>query len=149
MQNLLGFGRALRAFGKRPRRPERLVERGGNSINPASHALNLMVTFDADFHFQLQINNTVKSCNCYIRDITRLCKHLSLHATIALANALVSSRFNYCKSLLHSANVTYLDKLQRVQNSLTRVVTKSTRLSPSKPLLINLHWLPIYSRINL
>ena len=89
-----------------------------NSNNPASHARNLGVNFDADLNFQRQINNTVKSCNYYICDIARIRKHLSLHATIALANALVSSRLDYCNSLLHSANVTYLDKLQRVQNSL-------------------------------
>ena len=29
-----------------------------NSINPASHARNLGVTYDADFNFQLHINNT-------------------------------------------------------------------------------------------
>ena len=110
------------------------VEILSNSINPAPHARNLGVNFDADFNFQRQINNTVKSCNYYIRDIARIRKHLSLHATIALANALVSSRLDYCNSLLHSANVTYLDKLQRVQNSLARVVTKSPRLTPSKPL---------------
>ena len=66
--------------------------------------------------------------------LPRIRKHLSLHATIALANALVCSRLDYCNSLLHSANVTYLDNLQSVQNSLARVVTKSPRLTPSNPL---------------
>ena len=73
---------------------------------------------------------------------SRFCKHLSLHATFALANALVSSR------LLHSAPVTNLDKLQCVQNYLARVVTKSPRLTSSRPLLTNPNWLPIYSHIN-
>ena len=50
--------------------------------------------------------------------------------------------------LLHSAPVTNLDKLQRVQNSLARVVTKSPRLTSGRPLLTNFNWLSIYSRIN-
>ena len=37
--------------------------------------------------------------------------------------------------------------LQRVQNCLARVVTRSSRLSESRPLLKSLHWLPIKSRI--
>ena len=41
-----------------------------------------------------------------------------------------------------------LQNLQRVQNSLARVVTKSTRFTSSKPLLKRLHWLPIASRID-
>ena len=48
------------------------VEILSNSINPASHSLKLGVSFDADFNFQCQINNTVKSCNYYIRDIVRI-----------------------------------------------------------------------------
>ena len=61
----------------------------------ASHAQNLWVTFDADFNFQHHINNIVKSCIYYICDIARIRKDLSLHATVALANALVSSRLDY------------------------------------------------------
>ena len=87
-------------------------------------------------------------CNYFIRDIRRVRKHLSLDASTALANALVSSRLDYCNSLLHSIPKVHLDKLQRVQNSLARVVTKSTRFTSSKPLLKRLHWLPIASRID-
>ena len=41
---------------------------------------------------------------------------LTLDASTALANALVSSRLDYCNSLLHSIPKVHLDKLQRVQN---------------------------------
>ena len=37
-------------------------------------------------------------CNYFIRDIRRVRKHLSLDASTALANALVSSRLDYCNS---------------------------------------------------
>ena len=40
-----------------------------------------------------------------------------------------------------------LRKLQRVQNCLARVVTRSPRFTPSKPLLKSLHWLPVQYRI--
>ena len=49
-------------------------------------------------------------CNYFIRDIRRVRKHLSLDASIALANALVSSRLDYCNSLLHSIPKVHLDK---------------------------------------
>ena len=87
-------------------------------------------------------------CNYFIRDIRRGRKFLTLDASTALANALVSSRLDYCNSLLHSIPKVHLDKLQRVQNSLARVVTKSTRFTSSRPLLKRLHWLPIASRID-
>ena len=107
--------------------------------------------FDADFNFQCQINSIVKSCNYHmivIRDFRRVRKHLSFDTAIALANALVSSRLDYCNSLLYSVPAKYLDRLHRVQNSLARVVTLSPRLSHTTPMLQKLHWLPITSRIH-
>ena len=87
-------------------------------------------------------------CNDFIRNIRRVRKHLTLDASTALANALVSSRIDYCNCLVHSIPEVHLNKLQRIQNSLARVVTKSTRLTSTKSLQGRLHWLPIASRID-
>ena len=88
-------------------------------------------------------------CSYFIHNIRHVRKRLSLDASIALANALVSSRLDYCNSLLHSILKVHLDKLQHVQNCLARVVTKSIRFTSSKPLLKRLHWLQIASRIDI
>ena len=61
--------------------------------------------------------------------------------------ALVTSKLDYCNSLLHQIPAKDLQKLQRVQNCLARVVTKAPRFSRSIPLLKSLHWLPIKFRI--
>ena len=119
-----------------------------NKIPPAANAKNLGVQFDSDFSFERHINNTVKVCNYFIRDIRRVRKHLSVDFATALANALVSSRLDYCNGLLYNVPKVLLKKLQRVQNSLARVVTNSCRLTSSKPLLKRLHWLPVNSRIS-
>ena len=124
------------------------VEILSNSIPPAAHAKNLGVYIDSDFNFQHHIKNTVQLCNYFILGSHRIRKHLNLDASTALANALVSSRLDYCISLLHSIPKVHLDKLQRAQNSLARVVTKSIRFTSSKPLLKRHHWLPIASRIH-
>ena len=124
------------------------VDIHNNSIPPAAHAKNLGVIIDSDLNFQRHIKNTVKVCNYFIRDISRVRKHLTLDASTALANALVSSRLDYCNSLLHSLPGVHLNKLQRVQNALARVVTKSTRFTRTKSLLERLHWLPVTSHID-
>ena len=60
----------------------------------------------------------------------------------------------YCNSLLLLALLLLncsnrnLDKLQRVQNNLARVVCNSSRLTPAEPLLRSLHWLPVRQRID-
>ena len=59
------------------------------------------------------------------------------------ANALVSSRLDYCNSLLSGISETDLTKLQRILNYLARVVTKSPPFTRSVPQLLSLHWLPL------
>ena len=60
----------------------------------------------------------------------------------------------YCNSLLLLALLLLncsnrnLDKLQRVQNNLARVVCNSSRLTPAEPLLRSLHWLSVCQRID-
>ena len=81
------------------------------------------------------------------RNLTRIQIHLNKATALFLANALVSSRLDYCNSLLFGCTEKYKTSLQRVHNCLARVVTRSSRLSESRTLLKSLHWLPIKSRI--
>ena len=120
----------------------------GNSLSSAGQARNLGVAFDAELNYQAQIKSVVKSCNYYTRDIRRIRHLLDFDSAITLANALVSSRLDYCNSLMYAVPAVYLDKLQRVQNSLARVVTLSPYLTSSALLRKQLHWLPIRSRIH-
>ena len=64
-----------------------------------------------------------------------------------VASVLVNSRLDYCNSLYHNIALKDILKLQRVQNSLARAVTRSPRFSHSLPLLKSLHWLPVQYHI--
>ena len=44
-----------------------------------------------------------------------------------IANSLVTSRLDYCNSLLFNVDDKYMKQLQRVQNSLARVVCKTSK----------------------
>ena len=61
---------------------------------------------------------------------------------------MVGSRLYYCNSVLYGMSQTNFDKLQRVQNTLARVVTGTTRFDHITPVLEGLHWLPIQSRVS-
>jgi len=96
-------------------------------------------------------NNISKTCRCFfyhIRDLRRICRFISLSVANTIATVLVSSRFDYCNSLLYNTANKDIAKLQRVQNCLARVVvTRSSRFTRSVPLLKSLHWLPLHYRI--
>ena len=84
----------------------------------------------------------------HIRDLPRIRRHLDLDSAKLLANALVSSRLDYCNSVLSGIAETDLTKLQRVLNRLARMVTKSPPFTRSVPLLRSLHWLPVKYRVH-
>ena len=95
----------------------------GNDIIPvSSSARNLGFIFDSDMSFTDQINSLSKSCHFHIRDIRRI-RHLPpLSAATALANSLVSSKLDYCNSLYNGIAQANLNKIQRIQNTLARIV---------------------------
>ena len=61
---------------------------------------------------------------------------------------MVQERLDYCNSLLYSTSNSNINKLQRLQNSLARIVTGTRRREHITPALARLHWLPVRERIN-
>ena len=104
--------------------------------------------FDSDMSFTDQINSLSKSCHFHIRDIRRIRHLLPLSAATALANSLVSNQLDYCNSLYNGISQANLNKIQRIQNTLARVVTNTSKFEHITPILKKLHWLPIKQRID-
>ena len=88
-----------------------------------------------------------KQCSNHIRDLARTRRYLSKSVTITLANALVSSLLDYCNSLLYGITSLELQRLQDIQNTLCRIITRTSRYSSVRDHLKLLHWLPVKYRI--
>ena len=97
--------------------------------------------FDSNFTFSNHVSQVIKSTRVQARDLYRNCPLLDLNTSVLLANALVSSRLDYCNSLFLSLTDFELRRLQLVQNSLCKVVTRSSKFSHITPQLKKLHWL--------
>ena len=93
-------------------------------MNPADSARNLSVSFDSGLNFRQHILQVSSSCFYHIRDLKRIRKSLPLALAKQIAVALVTSKLDYCNSLLHEIPGKDLHKLQRVQNCLARFVTR-------------------------
>ena len=124
----------------------------GIDTNPSSSSRNLGVVFDKNFNFRKQISFYIQeiysSCQYHMRDLSRLRRHLSLQSAKALACALVTSRLDYCNSLLYGVTGGDIARLQQIQDTLARIVTRSNPFAHAPPLLESLHWLPIKFRID-
>ena len=75
---------------------------------------------------------------------------MSTKTATMVACAIVSSRLDYCNSVLAGISDANLKKLERVQYSLARVVTGMPVYSRDHmmPVLAKLHWLPICIRVS-
>ena len=105
------------------------------------------MVFNCNFSFSDHVSQVIKSTRVHVTDLYRICPLLDLNTSVLLANALVSSSLDYCNSLFLSLKDFELRRLQLVQNSLCRVVTRSSKYSHITPHLKKLHWLPVKYRI--
>ena len=92
-------------------------------------------------------NKTCSSAFYYIYNMRRIRKYLSRSVTESLVHAFITSRIDYCNSLLYDLPNSHIMKLQRIQNAAARLVTGTPRFCHVTPLLFHLHWLPISYRI--
>ena len=105
------------------------------------------MVFNSNFTFSNHVSQVIKSTRVQARDLYRIRPLLDLNTSVLLANALVSSRLDYCNSLFLSLTDFELRRLQLVENSLCRVVTRSSKFSHIIPQLNKLHWLPVRYRV--
>ena len=123
---------------------------GQSEIIPSSSCKSLGVMLDNHMAMDVQIQSVCKSTLYHIRNISAIRQLIPQTAAAALVHSLVTSRLDYCNSLLYGVPACKLQQLQRVQNIAARVVTL-TRCSPENhitPILKSLHWLPIKIRID-
>ena len=83
----------------------------------------------------------------HLRNIAKIRHSLSQKDTEILVHAFISSKLDSCNSLLYGLPQTLIDRLQAVQNCAARLVTRSRKHDHITPILKQLHWLPVYSRI--
>ena len=120
----------------------------GTLVKPSTHIRNLGVIFDPTLSFLPHVNNITKTAFFHLRNIARLRPSLTFSAAETLIHAFISSRLDYCNSILQGITSKTLNKLQYVQNSAARLLTSTRSREHITPVLQNLHWLPVKQRIH-
>jgi len=83
-----------------------------------------------------------RSGSYHMRQLRPMLRSLTHEAARTLVQAFISSRLDYCNSLLYGLPQSLISKVQSVQNAAARLLTGTRRGDHISPVLRQLHWLP-------
>jgi hypothetical protein len=95
---------------------------GNSHIKPAPSAKNLGVIFDKHLQMEAQVTGICRSANFHLRNIGAIRHLLTDSSSQKLVHSFITSRLDYCNSLLIGLPDSQLNRLQRIQNNAARVV---------------------------
>ena len=124
-----------------------LIADYANYVTAVRHVKNLGVYLDRHLDMTTQVSRTISTCSLHMRNIAQIRRYLTRPTTERVVNALITSRLDYCNSLLFGTSASNINRLQRLQNSVARLVTRQARRDSAMPLLRELHWLPVHHRV--
>ena len=84
--------------------------------------------FDDQLTMAVHITNICIAAFYHLHNIRLIRKYLSVDAAATLIHSFVSSRIDYCNSLLYGVPKYHFDKLQRVQNAAARLFVMKGKL---------------------
>ena len=128
--------------------PEISLDLGGIFVQPSIHARNLGVHIDSHFSLNVHVTNVIKSCYISLRNINSIRPYLTQAAAETVVHAFISSRLDFCNSLFIGLPAYTIKRLQKIQNAAAKLTTCCrSRFVHVTPILRELHWLPVASRI--
>ena len=109
----------------------------------ALQLLRTLVLYLTSLSFSSHITATCKTAVFHLRNILKTRNFLTVETTKTIIHAFVTSKLDYCNSLLYDQPKYMIKRLQSVQNCAGRLIYLSSKYNHVTPLLINLHWLPV------
>ena len=121
---------------------------GGHSKQPnASPPRNLGVLFDSTCSLDAHVTKMCKNINYNLYSVGKIREYVDIPTCEKIINATVTSRLDYCKSLLYGAKSSSINKLQICQNNAARIITQRRKFDHITQTRKDLHWLPAEQRI--
>ena len=107
----------------------------------------LVFIFDTKLNMEHHVKKLCQVCHYHLRNSGKIRDLIDAHTTHMLAHAFITSRLDYCNSLLVGIPKFLKERLQKIQNKAARLITRKGE-DDSKTILKELHWLPKEARID-
>ena len=120
---------------------------GGHKVDLSTSVRDLGLIIDQELSLQKHVDTLVRACNYKMRMFGRIRPFLTYEAAKTVAVALIQSKLDYCNSCLWGIDDGQVHRLQVVQNTAARIVSRTRKRDHISPVLKSLHWLPMSERI--
>jgi len=124
-----------------------VIKIGDDMVNATEKAKNIGAILDSNLDLTTHVNSICHSSYYHLYSIGKIRKYLSTKSTEALIHALITSKLDHLNSLLYGLPEYLIKRLQTVQNSAARLLTRNNKREHITPILKELHWLPVSQRI--
>jgi hypothetical protein len=132
----------------RPRPLLYVLSVSGHAVECSSLIENIGVSFKESLSFVPHITATCKAAFFHLRNISRIRKFLTEDAAKTIIHSLVTSKLDYCNSILYGQPKYAIGRLQYVQNCAARIIYQCKKYEHVTTLFKSLHWHPIEQRVN-
>ena len=96
--------------------------------------------------FDVHISEICRSSFYQLRNLSKIRQYLTRESSEIAMHAFITSKLDYCNSLLCGCRKMQLKKLQYVQNTAAGIITRTRKFDHITPVLSDLHWLPVSYR---
>ena len=100
---------------------------GADNVVPSDHVQVLGVTISSDLSPDKHVSMTCATCCFWLRQLRRVRRSLDTESVKTLLHAFITSRIDYCNTVLAGATKYVTDKLQRVFSAAARLVSNTKK----------------------
>ena len=123
------------------------IKVGDTYITSCKEVRKIGAMFDSEMKMLSQVNKVCKGAWINLHNISQIRHYLTEAQAKTVVQAYVTSKLDGNNALLAGIPSVLISQIQRVQNAVVKVVTKTRKHDHVTPLLAKLHWLPIKDRI--
>jgi hypothetical protein len=121
----------------------------GSNIELLRAVTCLGVVVDQQLTFSEHVRRLAGRCFYWLRQLRTIRRIVTTDAAVALVNALVISRIDYCNGVLSGIYDIHMRQLQSVLNAAARLVARKRKYeSITSTIRDDLHWLPVRQRVS-
>lgn len=93
------------------------------------------------------VKQITKSASYALYRLSKIRRLLDDSTTEKLVHCFITSKIDYCNSILLGIDDCLIKRIQLLQNSAARLITHTRKFDHITPVMYSLHWLPVSERI--